>query len=83
MDSFKAIIDAYSVAKLSEVLGLPESHVRTMRARDSIPAAYWPILVESAPGGLRGAVTLESLFDLRNRRFSEPKARASHAEPAQ
>lgn len=63
MDSFSDVIDALGIAVAAEVLGLSESHVRTMKARDSIPPIYFKRLVVSDPGRQAG-LTYDLLFDL-------------------
>ncbi|AYO85362.1 hypothetical protein [Methylobacterium brachiatum] len=65
MNSFSDVIDALGVATVSEVLGIPESHVRTLKARDSIPAGYFKRLVD-AEAGQRAGVTFELLYRLRD-----------------
>ena len=68
MDSFAAIIDAFGTAKLAVALGLEESHVRTFRARDSIPPEYWGEVIAASP--VHGiALTWEKLAALRANRF--------------
>ncbi len=62
METFQEVIDAWSSTKaLASDIGTSDSHVRTMRARDSIPPGFWAIVVEKA--GLRGhqGITLEAL----------------------
>ena len=55
MDSFASVIDAFGVKVVAELIGIKESHVRVMKARGSIPAEYWGILIEAAPGhGIEG-----------------------------
>jgi hypothetical protein len=58
MKTFADIIDAFGepdgppakrgVAVVAKVLRIDESHVRTMKARNSIPPEYWSRLVEKA-----------------------------------
>ena len=73
MRSFADVIFAFGPAKgesnLTKVLKKPDSHIRTLIARDSIPPEYWPRLIEAAPQyGVRG-LTYELLAKLRTRRF--------------
>ncbi|PZR88383.1 MAG: hypothetical protein DI537_23890 [Stutzerimonas stutzeri] len=70
MDSFSSVIDAFGVKAVAEVLGLKDSHVRVMKARGSIPAEYWGLLIEAAPE--RGVDGLDfALFRrLRTEKFS-------------
>lgn len=66
MDSFSDVIDALGISGASKILGIPESHVRTLKARDSIPAAYFKRIVESAEGRAHG-ITFEFLHALLHR----------------
>jgi hypothetical protein len=43
-----SIIEAIGISPLAEALGLPESHIRTMKSRNSIPPRYWFKTVELA-----------------------------------
>lgn len=55
MDSFASVIDAFGVKAVAELLTVKESHVRVMKARGSIPAEYWGLLIEAAPArGIEG-----------------------------
>lgn len=54
MNSFTDVIDALGVAKAAEILGIPENHVRTLKARNSIPAGYFKRLVDSDEGRATG-----------------------------
>lgn len=67
MKSFRDIIDAYTVKHLAAVLGLPESHVRTMRTRDSIPPEYWADVLAQPPKTMK-RLRLETLIALRKAR---------------
>lgn len=42
------IIEKIGVAELSEAIGKPQSHVRTMKVRNSIPVQYWKETVTAA-----------------------------------
>ncbi len=66
MDSFRKIIGAWpSDTALGDDLGIPASHVRTMRARDSIPSTYWtPLVAAAEPRGIKG-ITIERLAELK------------------
>lgn len=65
MDTFSDVIDAFGgPAAFGEAIGVPDSHARTMKARDSIPAAHWQrvvaaSIIKSIPG-----VSLEVLVRL-------------------
>lgn len=77
MKSFADIIEAFGSGVVAEILGLQDSHVRTMKARDSIPPEHWGRLVEEAP--LRGVagVDWKMLSDLRAKRFSREATEAA------
>lgn len=49
MNSFASVIDAFGTKNVADLLGVKESHVRVMKARGSIPAEYWGLLIEAAP----------------------------------
>lgn len=66
MNSFAEIIDALGIAATASILAVSESHVRTLKARDSIPAPYFAKLVSSEQGKACG-VTFEMLHDLLDR----------------
>ncbi|MGO4672954.1 hypothetical protein AB4Z40_08650 [Bosea sp. 2YAB26] len=74
MDSFSSVIDAFGVKAVAEILGVKESHVRVMKARGSIPAEYWGLLIEAASN--HGVIDLDfALFRrLRAEKFA-PAAR--------
>jgi hypothetical protein len=63
MDTFSDIIDAFGIKRLAELLGTSESHVRTMKARDSIPPEYWPAIIANPPEG--SVLTFDGLMELR------------------
>lgn len=73
MKSFRQIIDLFGVERLSRLLGVPDSHIRTMRARDSIPAEYWGALVEAAPSMMAEELTYSALRQLRTERFGSSR----------
>ena len=74
MNSFRSIIDTLGSGVIAAAIGVPESHVRTMRARDSILMIYWFDLVEKRP-----EITLNSARPAR-RPFDE--SASSPPEPA-
>jgi hypothetical protein len=76
MDTFKHLIDAFGTAHLADLLQVEESHVRTMKARDSIPPEYWGVVLEHLPEQFRGTVSFADLRDLRARRFRSESAAA-------
>ncbi|KOX58935.1 hypothetical protein ADL19_06590 [Streptomyces purpurogeneiscleroticus] len=63
MKSFCAVIDALSIPVSAEVMGIPESHVRTLKARDSIPADYFKRIVDSEAGRAKG-ISFDVLYGL-------------------
>lgn len=77
MNSFRSIIDTLGSGVIAAAIGVPESHVRTMRARDSIPMIYWFDLVEKHP-----EITFEILRGLRAGRFDESASLSPTPEPA-
>ncbi|MGU3540030.1 hypothetical protein [Methylobacterium sp. A54F] len=66
MNSFSDVIDALGIASAAEILGIPESHVRTLKARDSIPPGYFKRLVDSDAGRAAG-IGYDLLYRLRER----------------
>lgn len=45
----------------AEAIGLPDSHVRTIKTRKSIPSDYWPQVVAAAAARGFDDVTYEAL----------------------
>lgn len=76
--TFSDIIEKIGNAPLAELLAVEESHVRTMKARDSIPPEYWGLVIEEAERRAIAGVTFEALLHLRKERF----ARARNGEDA-
>lgn len=73
MDSFSSVIDAFGgAAKFGEAIGIPDSHARTMKARDSIPADRWSKVVAAACDRGVSGVTFEKLAELAAR--EQPRA---------
>jgi hypothetical protein len=65
MDSFSDLIDKLGgAAAVAVVLGIPESHARTMKARDSIPVERWERVVGAAKARGLSGVTYEALTKL-------------------
>ena len=56
LDSFSDIIEAMGgPAAFGAAIGIPDSHARAMKTRDSIPPEYWPRTVRAAEAkGLAG-----------------------------
>jgi hypothetical protein len=65
MGSFKDIIDAIGAQRLAEAFKVTESHVRVMRARNSIPPLYWPDLIALAPHDGEHPLTFDDLKRFR------------------
>jgi hypothetical protein len=63
MKSFAEVIDRIGIGPTAEAIGLKDSHVRTLKARDSIPPAYFEALVASEAGKRLG-LTYELLHQL-------------------
>lgn len=63
MNSFREIIDAFGVARLAELLGIAQSHVRTMKVRNVIPPQYWRKIIE-APNPNGASIDPSILADL-------------------
>ncbi len=62
MKTFQEVIDAWPTIKaLADDLGTSDGHVRTMRARNSIPSGFWAIVVEKAAMRGHQGITLEVL----------------------
>lgn len=76
MESFGAIVDAFGIKQLAALLRVDESHVRTMKARNSIPPEYWAAIIANAPDKHRDAITFERLAEIRSRRFRPEKKNA-------
>jgi hypothetical protein len=69
MQSFAALIDLWpDMAVLSSDTGVKESHLRTMKARNSVPPDYWPAFVDSAKRRGIPGVTFDVLAGLYARR---------------
>lgn len=65
MDTFQEVIDAWPSTKMfAGDIGTNDSHVRTMRARDSIPSGFWEALVKMAAVRGHSEITLELLAGL-------------------
>lgn len=76
--SFSEVIDAFATNEpirtgpsvVAEIIKKEESHVRTMKARDSIPPEYWGALIDEASRrGIQG-LTHRVFLDLRAARFA-------------
>lgn len=69
MRTFSDLIDEFGVADLAKILKVDESHVRTMKARDSVPPEYWGQIIEEAPKHRVRGVSWKTLKALRDSRF--------------
>jgi hypothetical protein len=69
--TFKDVIDEIGIEPLAKILSIPGSHVRTMKARDSIPPKYWQAI--AAEGDRRGSVfgAYDALVRMHSARFAE------------
>ena len=65
METFSDIIGSFGgPAKFAEAINIKGFHAQTMKARDSIPPAYWADTVaEAQKRGIEG-VTLEKLAEI-------------------
>lgn len=64
---FAAVIDAFGGPQaFGEAIGVPPSHARTMKARNSIPADHWPNVVDAAASRHLAGVSFELLGRLRS-----------------
>lgn len=72
MDSFVQIIDSFGGASsFGEAIGIPDSHARAMKARNSIPDGYWLDTVKAAEARGINGVTLECFAALARSRLEE------------
>jgi hypothetical protein len=75
MNSFAEIIDAFGGASpFGEAVGIPDSHARAMKARNSIPDGYWSRAVEAAQSRNISGVTLETFAELAEARLEDQRA---------
>lgn len=62
MNTFSDVIDAFGGGpKFAQAIGLPASHGRTMKSRDSIPSSRWLRVVAAAQENGIPGVSLELL----------------------
>lgn len=65
MQTFASIIDAFGgPVPFSQAVGVPDSHARTMKARDSIPIEYWQATIDAARERKLDGLTIEHMVDL-------------------
>lgn len=68
-ETILAIIDAFGgTAALGAALGIPDSHVRAMKARRSIAPGWWPRIVAEARARDLTWITYEALAAVRYRK---------------
>ena len=72
MTSFAEIIAAFgSATQFAVAVGIPPSHARTMKARDSIPASRWLAVAAAAKQhGIEG-VTIEAMASIEAQRAGQ------------
>lgn len=66
MNTFSDVIEALTIAGTAAILGITESHARTLKARDSIPPVYFKRIVDSEAGTKKG-ITFDLLFGILER----------------
>jgi hypothetical protein len=72
MNSFSDIIAAFGgVVPFRDAMGLPDVNARQMKQRDSIPAGYWPRVVDEAAKRSLDGVTLEALAEIARAKLDE------------
>jgi hypothetical protein len=82
METFGAIIDAFGgTSAFGQAIGIPDSHARTMKARDSIPPEHWDRLVKAAIERDIEGISFKRLTEIRStsRRRAEASPEASAA----
>lgn len=80
IETFDDVFAAFGGApKLGEAIGIKDFHAQTMKARKSIPAAYWQRVVDAAAAIGKPEINYEKLAELAEKRARavEPEARAS------
>jgi hypothetical protein len=79
METFGAIIDAFGgTSAFGQAIGIPDSHARTMKARDSIPPEHWDRLVKAAMERDIEGISFKRLTEIRS--VSRRKSAASQEE---
>lgn len=70
MDTFAQIIDSFDgPGAFAKAIGIPGSHARAMKTRNSIPDVYWMRTVEAAKARDIEGVTLECLAKIAESRL--------------
>lgn len=76
--SHASIIDELTVSRVADAAGVDASHVRTMKARDSIPPAYWQSVVAAAvAAGVEGVS-----FEVLARLAADKRSQRATGEPS-
>lgn len=79
MMTFTQIIeDLGGTTQFSRLVGVGESHARTMKARDSVPVTYWPALLEALRNEGK-PTTLEALVSIQARKERKATKRGAAA----
>lgn len=73
-ETFSQVVDAFGIGALAQLLGVEESHIRTMKARNSIPPEYWGVIIEAAPSREIEGLTFAALREMRTARFTDAGA---------
>jgi len=81
--TFRDVIDKFTVTKLAEVLALDESHVRTMKTRNSIAPEHWSAIVAAAAQRGIAGVSHETLLSMRRNRFGKTDPDAPRPQAAE
>jgi len=77
--SFRETIAAFGRKPMAfaKAIGIPASHARVMKKRNSIPPLYWPRVVEAAEAKQIEGITLTTLSALYLKRWGEPAREAA------
>jgi hypothetical protein len=74
VETFAEIIDAFGgAAAFGAAIGIPDSHARTMKARDSVSPGWWPRIVTEARARGLAWITYEGLASLAERKTAVGK----------
>jgi hypothetical protein len=83
METFSAIIDAFGgTSAFGQAIGIPDSHARTMKARDSIPPEHWDRLVKAAIERDIEGISFKRLTEIRSASRRKSAALQSEASAA-
>lgn len=72
--SVAALLERWpSISDFARDIGVKPTHANVMKLRGSIPADYWPAVVDAADKrGIKG-VSLETLTEIRRAKFGPPQ----------